>query len=271
MCPTIRRSRNTGNIPANKTKNKNLWYTIHMDFKDKTVLITGGSSGIGKTTALLFAQNGADVVITFKKNEAGAKETTNEMEKLGVKTLAIQADLVFDDQAKDMVEKTVGKFGKLDIVVNNAGGYIEGDEWNGNVDIWTESIKQNLVSVMSVSKYAAEIFLKQKSGVFINIASRHGVDGQYDSISYAASKSGVINVTQAYAKLLIPFGRANVISPSTVWAGYWLTAPKEEIDEKLAQKKNHQFIKSETIAQKVLFLASDEAKDINGENFVILE
>jgi len=229
----------------------------------KTILITGGSSGIGKATALLFAKNGADVAFTYKSNKVGADEVVKEIERLGQKALAVQADLINESEAKNVVEETIKVFGKIDVLVNNAGRYIDGDEWNGPSDIWVKSLQQNLVSVMNVSKYVIEVFQKQKNGVMVNIASRYSTDGQYESLSYGASKAGVVNITQAYAKLLTPFGRANAISPSAVKSGYWLKAPKEEVE---AQGK---LIEPEKVAEKVFFLASDEAKDINGQNFQI--
>ncbi len=229
----------------------------------KTILVTGGSSGIGKATALLFAKNGSNVAITYKSNKVGADEVVKKIESLGQKAIAIRADLINEIEAKKVVDETIKKFGKIDVLVNNAGRYIDGDEWNGSSDIWVKSLQQNLVSVMNVSKYVIEIFQKQKSGVMINIASRYSTDGQPDSLSYSASKAGVVNITQAYVKLLAPFGRANAISPSAVKAGYWLKAPKEEVE---AQGR---LVEPEKVAEKALFLASDEAKCITGQNFQI--
>ena len=240
-------------------------------FNNKTVLITGGSSGIGEVTALLFAQNGANIVITYKNNKDGADDVIDKIKKLGRKAIAIKADLIKEKQVKKVVEKTIKKFGKIDVLINNAGRYVNGDEWNGSSDIWLESLQQNLVSMMNISKYVIEVFQKQKNGIMVNIASRHGLDGQYDAISYSASKAGVINITQTYAKILSPFGRANSISPSATNAGYWLIAPKEELAETLASRPNHKLVEPETIAKKIIFLASDEAGDITGENFLITE
>lgn len=239
-------------------------------FKDKVILITGGSSGIGKTTALLFAEKGADVVITYKNNKRGAENVVSEILKIGRKSLAIKADLSEDQNAEQVTKEVTETFGKIDVLVNNAGRYIDGDEWNLESKIWIESLKQNLVSAMSMSKYVAEIFQKQKSGIIVNVASKQGVTGHADSISYGASKAGIINITQAYSKLLSSFGgRANSVSPSAVEAGYWLTAPKEELEERLARRQNHKLIEPREVAEKIIFLASDEARDINGENFLI--
>lgn len=240
-------------------------------FKDKIILITGGSSGIGATTALEFAKRGANIAITYKSNKNGAGDVIDKIKQLGQKAIAIQADLASEDEAKKVVDEVVREFGRIDVLVNNAGRYIDGDEWNGPAEIWLKSLQQNLVSMMNISKYAIEIFQQQQSGVMVNIASKHGLIGQPDSFSYVAAKAGVINITQAYAKLLTPFGRANSVSPSATNVGYWLTASKEEIEEKLASRPNHKFVDVETVAAKIIFLASDEAKDINGQNFPVAE
>jgi 3-oxoacyl-[acyl-carrier protein] reductase len=229
----------------------------------KTILVTGGSSGIGATTAVMFAKNGANVAITYKENKEGAENVIAEIEKLGQKALSIQADLINETEAKNAVDETVKMFGRIDVLVNNAGRYIDGDEWNGTSDIWVKSLQQNLVSVMNVSKYVIEVFQRQKNGVIVNLSSRYSTDGQFESLSYAAAKAGVVNITQAYAKLLAPFGRANAISPGAVRAGYWLRASKEETE---AQGR---LIEPEQVAEKILFLASDNAKDINGQNIQI--
>lgn len=239
---------------------------------NRIVLITGGSSGIGEATALLLARNGADVAITYKSNESGAEKVADQIKKVGRKSLIIQADLINESEAKNAVEKTIKLFGKIDILINNAGRYIEGDEWNSKSDVWVKSLEQNLVSMMNVSKYVIDEFLKQKSGIIVNVASRHGLSGIPDGISYGAAKAGVINITQAYAKLLSPFGRSNSVAPGPVDAGYFKTmASKEEIEETIAKMPNHRLINPNKIAEKILYLVTDESKDINGQNFPVNE
>jgi len=239
-------------------------------FKDKVVLVTGGSSGIGMVTALLFAQKGADIAISYMDNKQGADDVVLKIKNLGRKAIAIKSDLAKDKDAKQLVERVIKDFKKIDVLVNNAGRYIDGDEWNMKSETWLKSLKQNLVSVMSVSKYVTEFFVKQRSGVIVNVSSKHGVFGHADSISYGAAKAGVINVTQSYSKLLSSFGgRANSVSPGAVMAGYWLTAPEDELKAKLAEKSGRGLLDPQEVAEKIVFLASDEAKDINGQNFTI--
>ncbi len=238
-------------------------------FQNKIVLITGGSSGIGKTTALMFAQYGANVIIIYKNNKKGADQTLNEIKKFGKTATAIKVDLTNDKQIKNVINIIIKKFGKIDILINNAGTYINGDEWNKSSKIWLKSFEQNLLSMMNISKYVVEIFLKQKNGIMINISSRLGLDGAYDAIAYSAAKAGVINITQSYAKLLSKFGRANSICPGPVNAGYWLTAPKQELKKMLTIIPKHKLIEPQKIAEKIIFLASDKSKNINGQNFII--
>lgn len=233
-------------------------------FNEKVILITGGSSGIGKSTVLLFASKGARVVFTYKSNKRGALEVLEQINQMS-EGIAIQADLVNEKDAKNVVENAMNRFGKIDVLINNAGRYIEGDEWNGSSEIFVKSLEQNLVSMMNVSKYVIPVFLENKYGNIVSVASRYSIDGQPEAIAYAAAKAGVVNITQAYAKLLSPFGRANCISPSAVQAGYWLNAPQEEIDDQ------NKLIDPEKVAEKIVFLASDEAVDVNAQNVLIAE
>lgn len=238
-------------------------------FKNKIILITGASSGIGAATAVLFAKQGADVAITYKDNKKGADDVVAQIESLGRKAIAIQADLTEDTNAKRVVEETVKMFDKIDVLVNNAGRYVEGDEWNGSSEIWLQSLRQNLVSVMSMSKYVAKVFQKQQSGVIVNIASSYAENGLPDAPSYTASKAAVVNITQAYAKLLAPWGRANSVSPAETRSGYWLSAPKEELEAVIAHKANHCLVEPHEVAEKIVFLCSDEAAEMNGENVLV--
>lgn len=244
-------------------------YNPSMLLNDKVVLITGASSGVGRATALLCAKEGASVVFSYKQNKDGADETCKEIERLGSKCLTIQANLCNDSEAKRLVEEAVKKFGKIDVLVNNAGRYIGGDEWDGDSVIWEQSLNQSLVSVMSVSKYAIKHMQEKQSGTLVNVASRHSLFGQMDALAYASSKAGVVNITQAYAKLMAPWGRANAVSPGAVRAGYWKAAPQEELEENIQGTLLKKIIEPEDIADTILFLASEKSRMITGQNIVV--
>jgi len=238
-----------------------------MKFKDQVVLITGSSRGIGKATALLFAKEGAKIIINYSKSEKEANEVCREIEKFS-EAIAIKCDVSKESQVKKMFEKIILTFGKINVLVNNAGIYIDGDEWNGSAEIWEETLRQNLISAMNTSKYASEIFQKQKKGIIVNISSRYSISGRYDSLAYSASKAGIISLTQSYSKLLSPFGRVNSISPGAVRAGYWIGAPKEEVDVNIASSPLKRLIEPEEIARIVLFLASEDSSTITGQNIM---
>lgn len=237
--------------------------------KNKVALVTGGSSGIGMACAVRLASEGVNIVFSYKENELGAKETTRKIESLSAKVVAIRADLNGEADATSLVTKAGAAFGRLDIVVNNVGGYIAGDEWNGEYKIWEQTLAQNLLSTMAVSKAAFTEFEKNQSGVFVNIASRYALSGEAESIAYSAAKEGVLNVTRAYAKLMAPWGRANAVSPGSVRAGYWLTAPTDELEKEMAASPLHRLIEPNEIADAVLFLASDQSRSITGQNIVV--
>jgi 3-oxoacyl-[acyl-carrier protein] reductase len=239
-----------------------------MTMQDKIVIVTGASSGIGAATALLFAKEGANVAITYKKNKEGAEKVGEEIKNLGRGVIIEQAELGSQVDAKRVIDAVMQKFGRLDVLVNNAGGYIPGEEWDGTPETWIPSISQNLISVMNMSKLVIQIFQKQQSGVIINLTTRYVYSGQPDALAYSASKAAVLNATQAYAKLLAPFGRANAVSPAAVRAGYWTRAPKEELDATLADMPLG-LIEPEDIANTILFLASDKARMITGQNIPV--
>ena len=237
--------------------------------ENKVVIITGGSSGIGAATAIVFAENGYDVAITYKDNIAGAEDLSEKIKALGQKVVVVEADLRLEDEAKKIVDEVTKELGRVDVLVNNAGGYIKGDEWDGSFDAWIDTFKQNIVSVMNMSKYVCKIFEQQQSGVIVNIASRYSVSGNPEAPAYSAAKSGVVNLTQSYAKLLAPFGRANSISPAAANAGYWLSAPKDELEATISKSPFGKLVEPKEVAGLVLFLASDKASKITGQNILI--
>ena len=239
------------------------------DLKNKVVLITGSSSGIGAMTALEFARNGAKVMINYKANRKGAEDSVNQINQLNIETFSFQADVSVEKEAAKLINETINMFGTLDIVVNNAGGYIEGDEWNKDNSAWKQTLDNNLISVLNISKYATKYFLENKKGNFINIASVRGLKGIHDGIAYSASKAGVINITQAYAKLLAPFGRANSISPGPVNTGYWLNASDDELQEQYDKSILNKLSETLDIANAIIFLASNKSQMITGQNICI--
>jgi 3-oxoacyl-[acyl-carrier protein] reductase len=235
----------------------------------KTILITGSSKGIGKATALRFAKDGNNIVINYLTDKDGAEEIVLEIKKLGSKAVAIQADVTKEDEAKRLVDSSIQEFKTIDVLINNVGGYIDGDEWNGSTQVWKDTFDKNIVSTLNVSKFVIPIFQANQKGTIINLSSRYCNDGQVDAIAYAASKAAIVNITNTYAKLLAPFGTANSIAPGPVNTGYWLRAEKSEIEENLNMIPLKSFVEPIEVADLIHYLCSDSAKMITGQNIFI--
>lgn len=239
-----------------------------MEFKNKVVLITGASKGIGAETARLFAKEGAIVVINYKKSEDLASSVLEDIKKTS-DGIIVKADITEEKEVKNMIDKVISKYSRIDILVNNAGGYIDGDEWDGSVKTWKTSIDLNLTSALIVSKYVAREFLKQQSGTIVNVASRYAYMGHWDSITYAASKAAIVNITQSYSKLLSPFGRANSVSPGATDAGIWKTVTQQELKDIKSKSPHKRLISTKEIANTIVFLASSKAEMITGQDILV--
>lgn len=237
-----------------------------MTLKDKTALVTGGSRGIGKAIALALAEHGADVVITYARSADAADEVKAEIESLGCKAKALQADAVDQSKAEEVISGIVEEWGKLDILVNNAGITRDNLILRMSEEQWDEVIDTNLKSIFNYSKAAAKPMMRNRGGSIVNISSVVGLSGNAGQSNYAASKAGIIGFTKSYAKELASRNiRANVVAP-----GYIKTEMTGELNEKILES-----IKSETpmgrpgevaeVANAVLFLASDLSSYITGE------
>ena len=233
--------------------------------KNKVALITGGSRGIGKAIALLFASQGATVAINYSSSEEEANEIVKEIEAMGGKAMAIGANVANGDDAKAMIKKVVDQYGALDILVNNAG--ITKDmlllrmtelEFDDVIDV-------NLKGVFNCTKHASRIMMK-KGGSIINMSSITGVIGNIGQSNYAASKAGVIGFTKSVAREFAGKNlRVNAIAPGFV---------ETDMTDKLAQGIKDNLVlnipmgrigKAEEIANTALFLASDLSSYITGQ------
>ncbi len=237
-----------------------------MDLKGKNCLVTGGSRGIGKSIALTLAKLGANVAITYARSVDAANEVVKEIESLGTKGIAFQADAVKFDRAEEVIGEIVEKWGSLDVLVNNAGITKDNLILRMDEQAWDDVITTNLKSIFNYSKVAAKPMMRARGGSVINISSVVGISGNAGQSNYAASKAGIIGFTKSYAKELASRNiRANVVAP-----GYILTEMTGSLNEKVLES-----IKQETplgragepeeISNVVAFLASDLSSYITGE------
>ncbi len=244
---------------------------MESSFKNKVVIVTGGSSGIGKATAIAFAMEGAKVVIADWKIDPTAVET---MKNLTTEVLFIQCDVSNDEDVKNMVNKTIETFGSLDYAFNNAG--IEGEmaaTQECSMENWNRTIEINLKGVWLCMKYQIPEMLKQGKGAIVNCASVAGLVGFAGLPAYVASKHGVIGLTKNAALECAELGiRVNAVCPGVIQTPMIdrLTGNNPDNISQFTQLEPvARFGKPEEIANAVLWLCSEKASFVTGHPMVI--
>lgn len=221
----------------------------------KIALVTGGSRGIGKACALELAKNGFSVVINYAGNDVAANETVDEIKALGVDAKAVKFDVGNKEAVKDAVAKIFEEFGRIDVLVNNAGITRDGLAIRMSYENWEDVINTNLNSMFYVTKPVVEKMLKQKSGSIINMASVCGVYGNAGQLNYSSAKAGVIGFTKALAKEVASRGiTVNAVAPGFIETDMTKDLKKDLITEKIPLKRLGE---AEDVAKLVRFLACD--------------
>jgi 3-oxoacyl-[acyl-carrier protein] reductase len=236
-----------------------------MKLKDKVALITGASRGIGKATALLFAKEGAKVVINYLSSEKEAISVVDEIKKIGSEAISIKCDVSQEDQVKEMVKKTINTFGKINILINNAGIVYDLPLFKKTVSEWNHTLNINLIGPFLCSKYVSENMIKNQSGKIINVSSTNGITTfSPESADYDASKSGLISLTKNLSKELAPNIQVNCIAPGWVNTEMNKDLPSNFIEDEKSKISLKRFAQPEEIAKSILFLVSEDASYING-------
>lgn len=233
---------------------------------EKVVLITGSSKGIGKATAIEFAKiGGYKVVINYLTDKENAEKLSNYLkEKYKIETLVIKTDISNEEQVKNMIQEVINKFGRIDVVVNNAGIAIDKEFEDRTVEDWKRTLEVNTIGTFLVSKYASENMLKNKSGKIINVSSTNGINTFFpSSIDYDASKAAIINLTYNLAIQFSPYINVNAVAPGWVNTEMNKELPKELIKEETEKIYKKRFADPEEIAKVICFLASEDAEYIN--------
>lgn len=241
-----------------------------MRFTSKVVLITGASRGIGKATALLFAKDGAKVVVNYHTSEREAKKVTNEIEKIGGMATAIKCDVSDENQVKQMIDKIAETYGQVDILVNNAAVVYDASIFERGVDQWKRTLDVNLLGSFLCSRYVSKLMLKNKHGKIINVSSTSGIyNYNPDSIDYDVSKAGVIALTKNLAKALAPTIQVNAVAPGWVDTEMNKDLSKAFVDTETEGIYLKRFSQPEEIARVILFLASEDASYMTGSVIVV--
>ena len=231
----------------------------------KVVLITGASRGIGRSTAIKYAQNNYDVVINYNNSYDKARELGDYLvSTYGIDVMIVKANISNEVEVKDMVDKVIIKFGNIDVLVNNASIAIDSDFTCKDSNSFNETLNTNLVGTFLVSKEVSKYMKDNKSGIIINVSSTNGIDSMYvESLEYDASKAGVISLTHNLAEYLKPYVRVNCVCP-----GWVNTDMNKDLDSSYIEQENkrimlNRFAEPEEIANVIYFLATDEASYIN--------
>lgn len=236
-----------------------------IDLKEKVAVVTGGARGIGRAIALRLAEAGADVVVSDILDEA-AQVTADQVRQMGRRSLAVAVDVSKMEQAEHLIATTIAEFGRIDIMVNNAGITRDNLLMRMNEDEWDAVIAVNLKGAFNGIKVVTRPMMKQRSGKIINMASVVGIIGNAGQANYAASKAGLIGLTKSVAKEL---GSRN-IQVNAVAPGYIETdmtrdlpeAAKETFQTLIPLKRSGQV---RDVADAVLFLASPLSDYITGQ------
>ena len=237
-----------------------------IDLTGKTALVTGGSRGIGRAIGLRLAGQGADVAFTYRGNAAAAATTAADIEALGRRAMAIQADAADPGSAEAIVKQVIEAFGRIDILVNNAGITRDDLIMRMSAEAWTSVLETNLFGAFWMIKAVTRPMLKARSGRIVNITSVSGQAGQTGQANYSAAKAGLIGLTKAAARELA----SRSITVNAVAPGFVLTELTQDLSDDLkaeitARTPLGRFGTTDEIASAVAFLASDDAAYITGQ------
>ena len=239
---------------------------MDLGLEGKNAIVTGGSLGIGSAIALTLAREGCNVAINYRRHDAEAKEVVRQVEELGRRGLAIKADVASYDDAQNMVQTVVKEFGRLDIMVCNAGINWDGVIWKMTEEQFDTVINVNLKGYFNYNKAAAIAFKDQKGGKIVNISSINGMRGKFAQVNYSASKGGEIAMSKSLARELGKFNvNVNVVAPGMVMTEMAENIPPEFLTKAMDETALGRFATSEECADLVAFLCSDRSRHITGE------
>ena len=232
----------------------------------KIALVTGGSRGIGSAVVRLLSREGARCAFTYSRDHDAARALVEEASQPGRRVLSFQRDARDFEGAKSLIEEVKQAFGGLDILVNNAGITRDKSLMMMTAEDWSDVIDINLTGVFNTTRASIVTFLKQKSGVIVNISSVSGVHPLPGQSNYAAAKAGVIGFTKSLAREVAPYNiRVNALAPGFIETEM-TTALGEKAREKFLQRiPLGRFGTVEEVAHAVLFLATDQAHYITGQ------
>lgn len=223
-------------------------------------LITGSATGVGRACALQFAQRGYDVVINYSRSESQARQTADDVERLGVKSLVVKCDVSDDALVRRMISQVGDVFGRLDVLVNNAAttDFIEHQDFEALTEaMWDRMFAVNLKGAFFVTRAAAALLRSSGRGSIVNVSSIAGLTGKGSSIAYCATKAGLNTMTKSFARVLAPEVRVNAVCPGPI-DSRWIREgnPDWDLDQMVAGLPIPKASQPQDIADAVLFFAT---------------
>ncbi|GGG72950.1 SDR family NAD(P)-dependent oxidoreductase [Paenibacillus radicis (ex Gao et al. 2016)] len=232
-----------------------------MDLSDKTAIVTGGGTGIGRATSLLLAKRGVAVAVNYSRSQEDAEETVQLIKREGGRAIAVQANVSRDEEVKAMVQQVAGQFGTVDLLVNNASitRHIPLDDLEAATDeVWDELFSVNVKGMFHCAKAVSPYMKTTGHGAIVNVGSIAGQTGLGSSLPYAVSKAAVHGLTKSLARALSPAIRVNCVVPGAVATRWW--SGREEQMKLLAPQLLLQRISTpEDIAQLICAALEQEA------------
>ena len=237
-----------------------------MEEERRVVLVTGGSRGIGKETAKVYAENGYDVAINYVSDRTDVEGIKKEFQDMGVKCLMIKADVSNEEDVNNMVEKVISEFGKIDVLVNNAGITKDTLLMRMSKEDFDKVIDINLKGTFLVTKAVSKYMMKKRCGSIINLSSVVGVAGNSGQSNYSASKAGIIGFTKSIAKELASRNiRANAVAPGFIETDM-TNVLKDEVKESIGnQIPLKRMGTAREVAEVIYFLGTEKSSYITGQ------
>lgn len=238
-----------------------------MEFVGKVALVTGGSRGIGKSIAAVFAQEGAAVAIAYATRAPDADGVVSALRKAGRRALAVHADVSKTGEVSTLIEQVLKAWGRIDVLVNNAGIVVRTPWDHLTIQEWDTVVRVNLTGAFLCSQMAAPA-LKASSGSIVNVTSVNGLIGSRSAVAYDASKGGLQALTKTLARALAPAVRVNAVAPGftdTDMQAHLTLEQRTHLGERIPLGR---FAEPDEIARMVLFLASQRASYITGQTLI---
>ena len=236
-------------------------------FEGKTAIVTGASRGVGAATALRLAEAGANVVVNFLSREDAAAEVVEKCKALGADAIAVQADVSEWADAQNLAAKALEKFGRIDLLVLNAGIWQGAPIEEMSEEVWNKVLNTNLKAAWAMTKACVPAMKRQERGAIVLVSSTAGQRGEANYSNYAASKGGQISFTKALASELCPKIRVNAVAPG--WIETAMVRPVFEDENYKASVINSIPLKrmatTDDVALSICFLLSDWSRHITGE------